>query len=145
MVCLRSCFQLDATIPAHYVPADFRGQLAAFHCCRFLRWIGNKMADDLDARRASLEKRLSEQNIKAEDEKPKSNGKDAAGMAQAVKLSSEFIAGVVVGAGLGWGLDQIAGTSPFGLIVLLLLGFCAGVLNVLRTIGAVAPPRIDEK
>jgi ATP synthase protein I len=104
-----------------------------------------KMADDLDARRALLEKRLSEHKVKAEVEVAKSNGKDQAGMAQAVKLSSEFIAGVVVGAGLGWGIDQLAGTSPFGMIVFLLLGFCAGVLNVLRTIGAVAPPRIDEK
>jgi ATP synthase protein I len=104
-----------------------------------------KMADDLDARRASLEKRLSEHRVKAEVEDAKSNGKDQAGMAQAVKLSSEFIAGVVVGAGLGWGIDQLAGTSPFGMIVFLLLGFCAGVLNVLRTIGAVAPPRIEDK
>jgi ATP synthase protein I len=103
------------------------------------------MADDLDARRASLEKRLAEHNIKAIQDAPKSNGNDKAGMAQAVKLSSEFIAGVVVGAALGWGIDQVAGTSPFGMIVFLLLGFCAGVLNVLRTIGAVAPPRIDEK
>jgi ATP synthase protein I len=103
------------------------------------------MADDLEGRRASLEKRLAEQQIKTEENGPKSNGNDKAGMAQAVKLSSEFIAGVVVGAALGWGIDKIAGTSPFGLIVLLLLGFCAGVLNVLRTIGAVAPPRIDEK
>ena len=103
------------------------------------------MDDDLNARRASLEKRLAEHKIKADEDAPKSNGKDAAGMAQAVKLSSEFIAGVVVGAALGWGLDQVAGTSPFGMIVFLLLGFCAGVLNVLRTIGAVAHPRIDDK
>lgn len=103
------------------------------------------MTDDLDARRATLEKRLSEIQEKTVAETVKSNGKDQAGMAQAVKLSSEFIAGVVVGAALGWGIDQLAGTSPFGLIVFLLLGFCAGVLNVLRTIGAVAPPRIDDK
>ena len=40
-----------------------------------------------------------------------------------MKLSSEFIAGVAVGAGLGWGIDRLAGTSPWGLIVFLLLGF----------------------
>ena len=33
---------------------------------------------------------------------------------------------------LGWGLDRLAGTSPWGLIGFLLLGFCAGVLNVVR-------------
>ena len=49
------------------------------------------MADDLDARRASLEKRLAEHKVKADEEVQKSNGNDKAGMAQAVKLSSEFI------------------------------------------------------
>ncbi|MEE2868564.1 MAG: AtpZ/AtpI family protein [Pseudomonadota bacterium] len=57
-----------------------------------------------------------------------------------MKLSSEFIAGVLVGAGIGWVADQWLGTSPFGLIVFLLLGFVAGVLNVLRAAGVVEQP-----
>ncbi|ABR59303.1 AtpZ/AtpI family protein [Sinorhizobium medicae] len=60
------------------------------------------------------------------------------GYAAAMKLSSEFIAGIVVGAFLGYLLDHFAGTGPWGMIVLLLLGFCAGVLNVLRSAGVVA-------
>ena len=55
-----------------------------------------------------------------------------------MKLSSEFIAGIAVGAGLGWMIDRLAGTSPWGLVVFLLLGFAAGVLNVLRSVGKVA-------
>ena len=51
---------------------------------------------------------------------------------RAFKLASEFVAGILVGAALGWGLDKLAGTSPWGLIGLLLLGFAAGVLNVVR-------------
>jgi len=51
---------------------------------------------------------------------------------QAFRLASEFVAGVLVDAALGWGLDKVAGTSPWGLIGLLLLGFCAGVFNVVR-------------
>ena len=62
------------------------------------------------------------------------------GYALAVKLSSEFIAGVIVGALLGYVFDRFLGTSPWGLIVFLLLGLCAGVLNVLRSTGAVAQP-----
>ena len=57
-----------------------------------------------------------------------------------MKLSSEFIAGVLVGAGIGWVADQWFGTAPFGLIVFLLLGFAAGVLNVLRSAGVVEQP-----
>lgn len=62
------------------------------------------------------------------------------GYAQAMKLSSEFISAIVVGVILGYLFDRFASTSPWGLIVFLLLGFCAGVLNVLRTAGKVASP-----
>jgi ATP synthase protein I len=57
-------------------------------------------------------------------------------MALGFRLSSELIAGVVVGAGIGWGFDRLLSTSPFGFIVFLLLGFVAGVVNVVRTAGA---------
>ena len=59
---------------------------------------------------------------------------------QAMKLSSEFVAAIIVGALLGYLLDRFVGTAPWGMIILLLLGFCAGVLNVLRSAGKVATP-----
>ena len=62
------------------------------------------------------------------------------GYGKALRLSSDFIAGVVVGAALGWGFDKLFDTSPWGLIVLLLLGFAAGVMNVLRTAGLATEP-----
>ena len=54
-------------------------------------------------------------------------------MALGFRLSSELVAGVLVGAALGWGIDRLLSTSPFGLIVFLLLGFAAGVVNVVRS------------
>ena len=62
----------------------------------------------------------------------------ASAMALGFRLSSELIAGVVVGALIGWGFDRLLSTSPFGLIVFVLLGFTAGVVNVIRSAG-VAP------
>ena len=59
-------------------------------------------------------------------------------MARGFRLSSELIAGVVVGALMGWGLDRLLSTSPWGMIVFVLIGFVAGVLNVIRSAG-VAP------
>ena len=53
-------------------------------------------------------------------------------MALGFRLSSELVAGVVVGAGIGWGFDRLLSTSPSGLIVFLLLGFVAGVVNVMQ-------------
>jgi ATP synthase protein I len=62
----------------------------------------------------------------------------AAGFARGFRLSTELVAGVLVGAAIGWALDRLIGTSPLGLIVFLMLGFAAGVFNVIRAAG-VAP------
>jgi ATP synthase protein I len=62
----------------------------------------------------------------------------ASAMAIGLRLSSELVAGVLVGAALGWGFDRLLSTSPWGLIVFLLLGFTAGVLNVMRTAGVMS-------
>ena len=59
-------------------------------------------------------------------------------MAVGLRLSSELVAGVLVGAGLGWGFDRLLSTSPWGLIVFLLLGFTAGVINVMRSAGVMS-------
>jgi ATP synthase protein I len=69
---------------------------------------------------------------------------NGSGYAKGFRLSSELVAGVVVGAGIGWLIDRWLGVSPWGLIVFLLLGFAAGVLNVMRSAGLIAGPALDE-
>lgn len=54
------------------------------------------------------------------------------GAGKAFRLASEFVAAVIVGAALGLAVDAIFGTGPIFMIVLLLLGFAAGTLNVVR-------------
>ena len=93
---------------------------------------------DLERRRRELEASLATRRpdrLEGEDG-TKTGGRT--GYAQAFKLSSEFIAGIAVGIGIGWFVDRLAGTSPWGLIVFLLLGFGAGILNVLRAAGLAA-------
>jgi ATP synthase protein I len=60
---------------------------------------------------------------------------DPSAIARGFRLSTELVAGVLVGAAIGLLLDRWLGTSPWGLLVLLLLGFTAGVLNVMRAAG----------
>jgi ATP synthase protein I len=67
----------------------------------------------------------------------------ASGYAKGFRLSSELVAGVLVGAGLGWLIDRWFGTSPWGLMIFLLLGFAAGVLNVMRSAGVAAGSAFD--
>lgn len=94
--------------------------------------------DDLDRRRRELDAAIAARRPAVSEEGSVRKSGSLSGAAAALKLSSEFIAGIVVGAGLGWGIDHLAGTSPFGLVVFLLLGFAAGVLNALRSAGLVA-------
>jgi ATP synthase protein I len=64
-------------------------------------------------------------------------------MARGFRLSAELVGGVVVGALIGRLIDHGLGISPWGLIVFLLLGFAAGVLNVMRAAGVVPPNTLD--
>jgi ATP synthase protein I len=100
----------------------------------------------LSARLGSLEHRLSAlrdgRNIRTDQSEAGSGDGSARASAMALgfRLSSELVAGVLVGALMGWGFDRLLSTSPFGLIVFVLLGFTAGVVNVIRSAG-VAPDK----
>ena len=105
---------------------------------------------------ANLDQRLEQLKSKLEQVRPAdSDGKsgrnggtgpgDKAGIGQAFRLSSEFIAGVVVGAGIGYLVDTFFGTSPWGMIVFFLLGFAAAILNVMRAAGMVAESQMRLK
>lgn len=96
----------------------------------------------LSARLGSLDQRLSEvgsnRKIKTDPSGNEQAQARASAMAVGLRLSSELVAGVLVGAALGWGFDRLLSTSPWGLIVFLLLGFVAGVINVMRAAGVMA-------
>jgi ATP synthase protein I len=98
----------------------------------------------LSARLGNLDHRLSEiRGSRKIGTDQSGNEQDAAqakasAMAIGLRLSSELVAGVIVGAALGWGFDRLLSTSPWGLIVFLLLGFTAGVINVMRSAGVMA-------
>jgi ATP synthase protein I len=49
----------------------------------------------------------------------------------AFRFSTEMVAGLIVGGGLGYGIDWLAGTKPIFLIVFVVLGAAAGIRNVL--------------
>ena len=48
------------------------------------------------------------------------------------KISTEIIAALVVGVGIGIIVDKYLGTKPFGLIIFFIFGALAGFLNVYR-------------
>jgi ATP synthase protein I len=54
------------------------------------------------------------------------------------RMVTELVTGVLLGAGIGWGLDSLAGTLPLFLIVFAMLGFAAGVRTMMRSADEVA-------
>ena len=61
---------------------------------------------------------------------PKKNKQSGAGFG--FKISTEIIAALVVGVGIGLIVDKYLGTKPFGLIIFFIFGAIAGFLNVYR-------------
>lgn len=91
----------------------------------------------LSARLQRLGDRLADANRSPENGTGSRAGADHSAYARGFRMSTELVAGVLVGAIIGWLLDRWLGISPWGLIVFLLLGFAAGVLNVMRAAGVV--------
>jgi ATP synthase protein I len=100
----------------------------------------------LSARLKRLDERLAEAeaNRAAEAREPDRSRAESSAWARGFRLSSEFVAAVLVGAGLGFLVDHYLRVSPGGLIVFTLLGFAAGVLNLMRASTPRAPNGPDS-
>jgi len=88
---------------------------------------GGKRLTDIDRRIAAMQDRQNQEVQKV----------DKAGLPAGVgaimgRVATELVAGVIVGAFIGWGLDQWLDTSPLFLVLMFFLGAMAGMLNVWR-------------
>ena len=89
-----------------------------------------RRVDELDARLKA---------VRAAAPKPTPEGGGGSGMshrqtAVAYRVLVDMIAGLLVGAFLGYWLDRWLGWAPWGLVTLLVLGFVAGANNAWRAI-----------
>jgi ATP synthase protein I len=93
--------------------------------------------DDDAALRARLDRLSSkldaQQDASSENDRPNpGDGSLGGAMSLGMRVMTEFVAGIVVGALVGWQLDVWCKTSPVLLIVFLTLGTAAGFWNVYR-------------
>lgn len=88
----------------------------------------------LRARLARLSTSLDAQDKASRDQAKSDLGNNTLGGAMSLgfRVLTEFVAGVSVGALIGWQLDVWLKTSPILLIVFLTLGTAAGFWNVYR-------------
>ena len=83
--------------------------------------------NDLKALEARLDKAQARHTKSDTDQKT-----DGSLLGMAWRLSTELVVAVLVGAGLGFGLDKLFNTQPWLLIVGLGFGFATGIRGVLR-------------
>lgn len=55
-------------------------------------------------------------------------------LARGLRIAAEFAAAILVGSGIGYLIDEVAGTTPWALLVMFMVGFAAGILNVTRVV-----------
>lgn len=99
------------------------------------------------ARLRDLEDRLARMTPKPEVRGPMA-GYDQAHVAW--RMVIEIVAGIMLGCGIGYGLDYLFGTMPFMMILFILLGFVAGIKVMMRTAAELGStpgktPETDER
>lgn len=60
------------------------------------------------------------------------------------RLSTEFVAAVFVGLGLGWGFDYVTGLKPVGIILFSVLGIATAFYLVFRAAREIAAEQEKE-
>ncbi len=88
--------------------------------------------DRLKERLRELEQKLKPGNGERESMSEAERIRRSSALGRAFRLSTELVAGVFVGGFLGWLLDRWLGTLPLFLVVFLLLGIAAGLMNAVR-------------
>lgn len=88
--------------------------------------------DDLDARL-----RAARQASGGEEKAAGSAGERGA-LGLAVRVGVELVSALIVGAGLGFGLDYWLGTKPWLMVVFFFLGAAAGISNVWRVVNGMS-------
>ena len=84
---------------------------------------------------ADLSKRIAEFEIRQQEERQHRKAKlPTGGMALAGRVTTELVAGVVVGTFIGWALDNWLGTTPTLMVVFFFIGSAAGMMNVWRAL-----------
>ena len=92
-----------------------------------------EMRARLDTLKGRLERRAAETRVRAAAAANQPGGGfGGPGVTLGLQAGGEFVAAIILGGAIGWGLDWLLGTRPWLFIVFFLLGTVVGVRNVIR-------------
>jgi len=100
---------------------------------------GGDSGKDGESSTESIRKRLDKLGHELDEAENRHRPKDvetgarSGALGMAFRLGAEMVVGVAVGGVIGWALDSWLGTAPGFLILFLLLGSGAGILNAVRS------------
>jgi len=83
----------------------------------------------IDTKLKDLKKKIDLYNVKNNKQQ---NNINRSGSRLGLRLSTEIVAALIIGVGIGIVVDNYFNTKPFGLIIFFILGSLAGFLNVYR-------------
>ena len=87
----------------------------------------------IKARASEIDKRLDEARARIAPEPaidPRVRGQ---AMGQGMRVAVDLVVGVAIGGFVGWWLDRYFGTAPWLMVLFLILGFAASMMNIIRT------------
>jgi ATP synthase protein I len=108
------------------------------------------VADD-DKKSEEMKANLDDLNIRVSAAREANEPKKARGLNEATtygiatRLVAELVAGLLVGVLFGWYLDQLFDTKPWLMIIMVMLGAAAGIVNVMRAAKQLVPKRPDDE
>lgn len=92
-----------------------------------------------DSRLTSLEQRLDRAEAAEQDRTAVNAGPESdANYRLGNRVLAELLGGMIGGALFGWLIDRVAGTAPWGLLGMLMLGIIVAFRNIIRLS---APPK----
>lgn len=91
----------------------------------------------LEARIAAAKSRANPQRSKVEEHHSQAQ--------LAWRMVIELVAGLVIGFGMGYGLDYLFGTTPWLMVVFVILGLIAGIKTMIRSANEVQRDALERE
>ena len=101
------------------------------------------MEDDRDPALKALDERIAQAKKRQAPPPPKDEHYSQA--QQGWRMVTELVAGLLIGFGIGYGLDLFFGTLPIFMVLFVMLGLAAGVKTMLRSAQEMQDKKVAEE